>query len=241
MNTILSICLMLCLSLKVFSQHSRKIQVTPYYRYDNYPSFTYRLGDRPSIDDLKMQGQSFGIDIDYVIPAQRELFFKVGLGYYRYAFNNIEKNNTQFGKAEAREITTNSIVFIQFATDRYYYHNLSANLAAGKMFPISSSLTFAGSIGIKNYITFSRNYHLVHNPIGSSNFRKRELSYFGSSGYMEIGLSQSIGKISIGPTVFVPVFDTWKTDPSFPNELNTTMRIKWFRGIGAGISCSFSL
>jgi hypothetical protein len=48
-------------------------------------------------------------------------------------------------------------------------------------------------------------------------------------------------KISVGPSVILPVFDLWKTDKTFPGETNSGSRNKWLNVIGFGLSFNYLL
>jgi hypothetical protein len=226
---------------KAVSQSSQKLEIFPYYRHDVYPQFSYQLGDRPSVDYVNLKGSSWGIDVNYIIPIQSTLKLKIGTGYYRYSFNDIKKNNTQFGESTGRNINVYTDLFIPYFTDKYYYNSITGNVALLKDFKLSPSSFISSSIGIKNYFTFNRTYHLTRNPAGSDKFKTNRLNYFGTSAYIGIGYFQKFSRISIGPNLIIPVYDTWRTDNVFPNETSTDMRNKWFLGIGGGIACYLSL
>jgi len=81
-----------------------QIEINPYVRFDSYPEFSYILDGRPSIDHVKIKGISFWTKSCLYYSDKKSILLKSGIGYYKYSFNNIKKENTQFGKSDARNI-----------------------------------------------------------------------------------------------------------------------------------------
>lgn len=114
------------------------------------------------------------------------------------------------------------------------------NLGIENDFPIFRDCQVRLATDIKNYITFSQSYHLTTNPDGSKNFNKNDTKYYGISLLATAGLIKRFKKISVGPSVIVPIFDGWRTDQAFPQETGKDTRNKFFGGVGFGIVFNYS-
>jgi len=169
------------------------------------------------------------------------VYLKPGIGYYKYSFNNIKKVNTLFGKSNVRDIGFVSPLYIPFYTNKYSYNTISANIGVEKIFNYKSSIQIVTGLNLNNCYVVSEYYHLSYNPIGSQDYRKKIKRYFGSSFSLNAGILKKYKKVSIGPSLMLPVFDTWKKDDTFIEEANSGSRSKWFNGIGLGISFNYSL
>ena len=163
-----------------------------------------------------------------------------GLGFYKYSFNDIDRKNTSFGNSESRNINFVSPLLIPYFTDKYWYNSIALNLGIENDFPIFRDCQVRLATDIKNYITFSQSYHLTTNPDGSKNFNKNDTKYYGISLLATAGLIKRFKKISVGPSVIVPIFDGWRTDQAFPQETGKDTRNKFFGGVGFGIVFNYS-
>jgi hypothetical protein len=103
------------------------------------------------------------------------------------------------------------------------------------------NLQIETGINFNSYYTISQYYHLSFNPQGSQDYKKNNKEYFASSINLNVNLLKKFGKTNIGPSLVIPVFDTWKTDETFPEETNSGSRNKWLSGIGLGICINYSL
>jgi hypothetical protein len=235
-----AICFFLAHNLPAQSQ-GRQLEFKPFVRIDKYPEFSYVLMGRPSTDYINVKGTSFGINLAYKIPIAKSLLIKPGIGYYKYSYNDITRYNTSFGTSDARNINFISPLLIPFFSDKYYYNTLSANIAMERTIPLRNNYLGAIGVELNNYFTFSQHYHLTNNPIGSQNFKKADKKYFGTSGLLFFNFLKKVKKVTVGPSVLIPVFDSWKTDKIFYEETVNDLRSKWFKGIGFGISINYSL
>lgn len=235
--------LFLCSSNCLFAQADRhQIEITPFVRMDWYPTFSKPADYISSTDYFSMKGTSFGLNANYKIPIAKSIILKPGIGYYQYSFNNVEKENSRFGKSIGRDIDFNGPVFTYFFTDNYRYHTITANVGLEKSFILKRDIQFTTGINLNNYFSISEYYHLTYNPEGSKDLRTNEKEgYFGSSVYISIGFLKKFEGVHVGPSFILPLFDTWKTDAIFPRETDSGSRNKWLRGIGVGISLNYSL
>lgn len=225
-------------------RQSSEIEINPYFRWDNYPEFSYVLNGRPSTDYVKINSPSWGISALYKYPVRNRLFLKAGIGYYKYSFSKIRKTNTQFGEATARNIDYYSgpiAVSVAYVTDKYWYNTMSADIGMENSFSLKKNVQIAIALDLNNYFTFSQYYHLSYNPAGSQDYKKNNKRYFGASITISTSLLQKFNRVSIGPSIIIPAWDLWKTDATFPEETDTGSRRKWLHGIGIGISCNYSL
>jgi hypothetical protein len=227
-----------------------QIEINPYYKLDWYPEFSYSIN--PSNNYFaKISATSWGINANYKFDLGKKIFLKFGTGYFKYAFNKIEGKNSLFpsSKFKSRVIAFPSPLYVIFGTDKYWYNTISINIGIEKVFDISRSWKMATGLLLNNYYTFSQTYHMKPDyPIGPPNhkYKLKNNRYFGLSSSVEIGLLKKIKQINIGPVLLLPVYDMWKQDKVFPKNENSAEsdsdgRHKWFRGIGFGISCSYSI
>jgi hypothetical protein len=225
-----------------FAQSSSKlIEINPFMRFDNYPAFSYTVHGRASTDNLKMSGINVGINFNYKLPVKKNIYFKVGLGYFKYSFDKLDNTNSLFGNSKARVIDFPSILFILYSTNKYYYNTVSVNLGVEKSVTLKKNLQLITGFTVANYFTFSQHYHLSFNPEGTQDYKKNNNSYFGFSCNLSAAIVKHIGKIQIGPSIIVPVFDLWEKDNTLPESSFSGSRTKLFNGLGFGIVCNIPL
>jgi hypothetical protein len=220
-----------------------QIEINPFIRWDNYPGFTYHYSSRTSSDYLKMEGSSIGISIGYRQTINKAFFVKVGMGYYKYSFQNLDNTNSVFGKSSsARNIDYPSPILILYATDKYHYNTLSINIGVGKQFDLQKGLKLITGLNFTDYYTFSQYYHLTSNPYdGNLNFNKKETSSFGLSVNLSASLVKELGRFQVGPSLILPVYDSWQKDAVFLETDYNGGKNKWLNGIGLGVVCNILL
>ena len=243
-NILFAVCIIL-ISNFVFSQTtSRQIEINPYLRWDSYPKFVYAINPVNS-NTVRIKGTSWGINAAYKFPVKNKLYLKAGLGYYRYSFNDIEQMNSLFGKSDNRIIDYIPpdpwAPAILYTTNKYWYNSIAATIGIEEHIDIAKGIQIICGVDIRNYYTFSQHYHIVYPSPQGTNYKQTANRYFGFSANLNAGLQKKIGKISIGPTIHLPIYDIWKQDEVFPQEENGKSRNKWFRGLGVGITCNYSL
>jgi hypothetical protein len=246
MKYILCLIIVFLFSTRLFSQvvveskNSKRIEVTPYVRFDKYPAFSYVIENRFSTDEIKINSTSWGISAAYKFRLSNSFLIKPILGYYKFSFNNINRENTAFGHSDVRHINYPSPFLILFYSDKYFYNTISAGVAAEKIFPVKKHYQFAVGGQLYNYITFSQHYHLDFNPGGSQDDHRNQFSYFGVSGALYINFVRKFKSIDIGPSLTIPIVTSWRTDSIFPEEDGKHMRTNFFNSIGVGLSINFS-
>lgn len=245
MNNIsrVKIIILLLVSGTAFAQKNpAQIEINPYMRLDKYPEFFYSINS--TTNSVNIKGSSWGINANYKLPVQKNLYLKAGLGYYRYSFDRINKENSLFGKSNARNIIFPSPLYILFYTDKYWYNTVSLNIGIEKVFEFKKLLQIITGLNINNYYTYSQSYHITYNnqdnPI-TNPYKRKEGRFFGLSGNLTVGVLKKYNKYNLGPTFILPVYDVWKTDNTFDGENNSGTRSKWLKGIGFGISFNYLL
>ena len=224
-----------------------QIEIQPFFRFDIYPQFTNAVNSIARYK-LNITGKNWGINTTYKTYMRSNFLAKVGFGFFKYSFNQIESTN-RFGIGYRRIIDYPTSLGINLGTDKYWYNTFSLNLGLEKLFELKKDLHLATSINVKNHFTFSQQYHIPYDNSFieepelkiKNNYKTKNNRYFGVGGELQINLLKKIDKISIGPSLIIPIFDIWRQDKIFPTEINSNNRSKWFRGIGAGISCNYSL
>jgi hypothetical protein len=232
----------------IFSQSTfRQYEIEPFLRWDKYPTFTNSINSIATYK-LTIKGTSWGVNTAYKIPFKNNFRFKAGLGYYRYSFTEIVSTHQSFGVGDRRVIDYPTTLSIILGTDKYWYNTLSLNIGIEKYFTLTQGLQMTSGITVKNYFTFSQRYRLPYDnsfiPPAlkiENDYRTSVNRYFGLGVDFRIGLLKKIGKVNIGPSTTIPIYDTWKQDKIFPTEINSAKRDKWFGGIGIGIICNYSL
>lgn len=233
----------------IFSQDVfRQFEIEPYLHWDKYPTFTNAINNIATYK-IAIKGTSWGVNTAYKIPLKRNISLKAGLGYYRYSFNHIVSTHRSFGQGNRRVINYPTQLDIVLGTDAYWYNTVSLSLGIEKSVELGKDLIVIGGVDLKNYFTFSQRYHM---PYGNSFIPQPELQikqyyktnsshYFGLATQLNLSVLKKVGKINIGPSLIVPVFDLWKQDAIFPTETNSGKRNKWFRGFGVGMKAIYSL
>lgn len=246
MKTQLTAILLLLFSNCIVGQRGKnQIEVNPYIRKDWYPEFSYAIN---SIDTnhVNIQGKSWGISAAYKIPIRNSLFLKFGSGYYRHSFSKMDNYTRRFGKNSSRHIQYPSNLFIPFFTDKYRYNCIIVKVGVEKIFNLKKDWQLTTGVNIDNYFTYSQTYHITYNnpnnPI-TNPYKLKIKRFFGSSANVHTGIVKRIGRIKVGPTLILPVFDVWMQDAAFRflGDDNSSSRTKWFKGIGAGITCNYLL
>lgn len=225
----------------MFAQFRYAVELTPFIRWDNYPTFNY-FPNPVNKNAIKIKGESVGVNGAFKFRIQNSLFGKVGLGYYRYDFSQIENTNN-YGTSSVRRIDYPSLFDPLFSTDKYWYDNIALSLGIEKYFFLSHGLQVNVGVSIANYYSYRQYYRVtVGPPTGPPNndYTLHDNRYFGFSTLLQGGLTKQIGRVHLGPTVLLPVFDQWRKDQVFPTEENNQQRSKWSRGIGLGISAAYT-
>lgn len=232
-----------------FSQTQlRQVEIEPFLRWDNYPQFTNAINNIATYK-LSIKGNSWGLNIAYKIPLKNNFLVKAGLGFFEYSFSKIESTHATFGKGSQRIINYPTTLGITLGTDKYWYTTISLSIGIEKSLTLKKNFQITSGITFKNYFTISQQYHLpydntfIPNPSLQiqNNFKTNNDRYFGLATEFQVGVLKKLGKVSIGPSLIIPFYDFWRQDEIFPSEMNSNKRSKWFRGIGTGIICNYSL
>jgi hypothetical protein len=239
-RTILMVLSVFFFNTAISQNPSSSIEIEPYYRIDWYPEFSFVYNGRASTDYVKMRGNSIGLRISYGSYLKKAFNVKAGIGYYKYSFNGIRNENTTFGTSDARLIKYPSPLFLLFYTDRYWYNTLSVDIGVQKVFKAQHDFGIRAGIDLANYYTFSQQYHLADNS-GDQAYKRKDGRYYGLSVFLSGSVLKNFGKISIGPSLILSVYDMWKTDKAFPEENGSHFRKKWGNGAGLGVTCNLSL
>ena len=222
---------------------SHQIEITPFVRMDSYPEFTYSINS-VTTDRVKIKGESWGINTVYKFPV-KGLFIKAGVGYYRYSFNNIEQTNSLFGKSNKRIIdyTLDGPVApsIFLLTDKCWYNNIVLLMGVEKQTVIGKDIHLISGLNIDNHFTLSQYYHITYPAPGGTRDKKSDWRYFGFSANAQIAVHKQWKRISVGPQLILPLFDSWKQDEVFPDEANSKFRSKWLKGYGFGINFLYKI
>jgi hypothetical protein len=243
--------LLLTISFISFAQQTEKslIAITPYIRFDKYPGFSYAINSTSTTTIDKISGTSWGVNGVYKFPIYHRTYLNAGLGYYKYSFSKIDGRGN-WGKVNERAINFPSPIYVIYYSDKYKYNCVSINIGIERWFNISKTLFFYGSAGLNDLYTFSQDYRITADyPTGPPNhqFNQHQKRSFGLSTDIVIGVEKTYHKIVIGPSIIIPVYDVWHKDHFFPSEVPgisenpSSLRSKWFNGIGAGISLAYEL
>ena len=222
-------------------RNKSSIEIYPFVRFDEYPAFSYSINQVNS-NDVNIKGTSWGINMNYKLGLKKKFYFKAGVGYYKYSFNNIDSYNSLFGHGTGRVINFPSPYYLIYGTNKYWYHCISGNIGIEKLYDIKKNLKIASGINLSHFYTCSQYYRVGNN----NRYELDNKRFFGLSGNASVALLKSIGRISVGPSIVLPIYDIWKQDQVFPksdgvHESNSSTRNKWFGGIGLGVSINYSL
>ena len=228
-------------SIPAFSQKSkRQLEINQFVRLDWYPKFQYSINPVNS-NSVKIHGTSWGVDAFYKFLLKKKIYFKAGVGYYKYSFSKINQTNSLFGSSNNRIIENyvppgGPLPNITFTTDRYWYNSIALRMGieTHKNFPQNILLNYG--VGWVYYYTFSQKYHLGYpEPFYKTGVDR----FFGFSVLGHFSVQKRVRKISIGPSVDIPIYDIWKKDDVFPQESNNEIRHKWFNGLSGGVGLTY--
>lgn len=226
-----------------------QLEINPYIRWDKYPEFNYAINSA-SANTLNIKGTSWGINAVFKFPVQNKLYLKTGLGYYRYSFNKIDGYNSNFGRSEARIINYPSNFQVIYTSNKYSYNCISINVGIEQWFNINKNLFLYGSLNLNDFYTFSQYYRIVADyPTGPMGHRyiQHQQRNFGLSANASLGLLKAYHKVTIGPSIIIPIYDAWHKDQVFPGETPnksenpSSQRSKWFNSVGIGLSLNYLL
>lgn len=220
------------------SQSRNYLELAPYVRFDKYPAFDYSINAQTT-NTVKITGTSWGAGLWYHFRSDHAVHFKAGIGYDRYSFNTIKGENSSFGQISQRTINYVGNGDVIYATNKYWYHTLTASIGVEQLIPLQKNVTFNWGLSLKNYYTFAQYYRITHDfPTGPPRHRfvRHAKRNFAFSGLLEASVLKELHKFSVGPFLQVPVYDQWQQDALFPQENDTDSRSKWLRGIAGGIS-----
>jgi len=126
----------------IFSQDTfRQFEVEPYLRWDKYPTFTNAINSIATYK-LAIKGTSWGVKASYKVYGKNGIFFKAGLGYYRYSFNHIVSTHQSFGESDQRIIDYPTQLGITLGTDSYWYNTITLNLGIEKSYDLNKDFIF---------------------------------------------------------------------------------------------------
>lgn len=247
-QSILIVIIFCAANFSMAQNRNRQVEIEPFLRWDTYPQFTNAINSIATYK-LDIKGNSWGVNAAYKVPLKNNFLIKVGIGFYKYSFNKIESTHRSYGKGYQRVINYPTTIDRIITTDKYWYNTISLNIGIEKHFVLKKDLQIIGGIDLKKYFTFSQQYHI---PSGNDsqpepslrilkNYKTSSNRNFGLGTEFHIGVLKKLGKVNIGPSLIIPIYNTWKQDEIFPTEINSNNRSKWFRGIGAGIICNYSL
>ncbi len=223
----------------VAQERSPKLEINPYYRYDTYPRISYRIDQRARIDTLQMQGNSYGVNVNYAIPAFKTYTFKVGLGYYRHSFTEITQTGIIYGRLlDGREIYYPNPTAFFFITDRYWYNTVNVNLSIEKDVVLSKTVNLQVGISTGNYFTFSQYYHM---PAFDIDYNTSKVGYFGFSSSVNASILKRFNSVQVGPSLIIPIVDMWKKDALLPESNECSFKWKYFNGVGIGLIVNYAL
>ncbi|MBE7172851.1 MAG: hypothetical protein INR73_19905 [Williamsia sp.] len=221
-----------------------RIEITPYFQLDHYPKFSYVLAGRSSTDYLKLKSSGWAVQASYKLIITSGVYFKAGIGYFRYRFGHIDRVNTSFGNSNERHINFPSPLYISFYTNRYWYNTITLHAGIEKSFELTNGISITGGFTLVNYFTYSQHYHITYsNPDNSINpdYALDEKRNLGFSINLQAAALKKIGRFSLGPVVLLPAFTLQHKDDTFPEEKTSDSRTKWFNALGAGLQTNYSL
>lgn len=216
------------------------IEINPFFRYDAYSEFLSEVRETDRIY-VTPRGYSFGLNVNYKKPLNKNYNLSVGLGYYKNTFDKVKSRNKR-GENDNRQIGIPTLAFIYYFTDRYLYNTVTLNIGLERVFLIRQNYLITLGTMLQNNFTFSQYYHLTNNPMGSLDYKRKASRYNGFSALVCAGLQRRAGNFALGPQLILPVYDRLSTDEVFPKETSEgNPPSKWFRGIGLGFTCNYLL
>ena len=238
--------LVLCMPVQclIAQKEGNQIEITPYFQFDHYPEFSYVLAGRSSADYIKMKSTGLAVQASYKLALTTGLHFKAGIGYFKYQFDHIDRANTSFGKSHERHINFPSPLYIPFYTNRYWYNTITLHAGIEKSFEFDNGISITGGLNLVNYFTYSQHYHITYsNPDNSikPDYTLDEKRNLGFSINLQAAVLKKIGRFSIGPVLLLPAFSLQHKDDTFPEEMTSASRTKWFNALGAGLQTNYSL
>lgn len=226
----------LAISTGIYAQTDKySLEFKPFIRYDKQNYFfgwETVLGGKHYVSP---RGTSYGLNVIVHKNINKGRFLNYGLGFYKQNISDIKRFNEN-GTSNNRLIKFPSPLFIPFFSDKYSYSNISATVGFEKHIKIGKTYSAKIAGDLSGLLTFSQRYHLIQNPEGSQNYRRKEVKFFGVTTGVNLGFLKSCRRIKIGPELIFPIFTSLKKDEVFPNENGADFRSKWLNSAGIGIS-----
>lgn len=226
-------------------EKENQIEVSSFFLCNQYPKFSYSINPVNSFK-VKITGTGPGIYAAYNFYIKKNIYIKPGIGYYKYAFNNITQTNSQFGNSNNRVVEDYSppggiTPGLIYTTNKYFYNTVFLLLGIEKHSNINNNIQLSIGVTTKNYFTFSQFYHITYpSPVGD-NYKQNSKRYFGFSANIYTSIMKKIKRFNVGPKLVLSIYDSWKKDKIFPQEENNQSRCKWLNGVGIGINISYRI
>ena len=220
----------------VYGQKNSSFELDFIGRYDKHADYTTRFGDRSYTNDTKLWGKSFGFNINYIKSLYNHVNTKVGIGYYNLGIDKIRQTTPFNIIATGRNINYRhpSGILPLFATNKYYYDNLSLTVGLAYERPIAKKVDFIAG-GDFNYLyTFSQLYHITYDDIRYRTNNSRTLG-FAANTYFGLLRKVHTDEYYVSPKIIVPIYQQLRGDEAFGEDQSVKME-KWFNGVGVSLT-----
>lgn len=228
MKAFLTIALLSLAKASIGQIPKNSIEFSIFGRYDKHAEYDSRYSNRTYINHTILKGMSHGDYILYKRRGIKDLFLRLGLGFYRLSVNNIRQTTPWRTIATARNINYNDgSTRLLYSTTNYYYNTLQLSAGLEKEYRLKKNFNLTAGSDYLYYYTFSQRYNL---PDFGKEYKTHNNRTLGYGIIAQLGLVKYFRDIYVSPKIIIPVFQSIKTDPVFlegSQNLN-----KWFNGIG---------
>ena len=226
----------LLLTVIVYGQKTKRIELDIIGRYEKQADYTTRFGDRSYTNNTKLWGKSFGFNIGYIASLYRHLNAKASIGYYNLGIDKIRQTTPFNLIATGRNINYRhpSGILPLFATNRYHYDNVNITTGLAYEIPVAKKLSFMVGGEFTYLLTFSQLYHITYDNI---RYRTNSVRTLGFAAISHIGALEKFNKNKnyISPKILFPVYQQLRGDRVF-GEDNSMKINKWANGIGLSVA-----
>jgi hypothetical protein len=229
--------LSLFIAAHIYGQGGKSFELDIIGRYDKQADYTTRYFGRSYTNDTRLWGKSYGFNFNFSQPIYKNLKFKIVIGYYRLGIDKIRQTTPFNTIATGRNLDYQhpSGIALLFATNKYWYNNLSINGGFSYGKKLSKTLDFATGADFGYLYTFSQVYNVRYGGNIRYKTKNAKILGFGINSYTGVIIKSTHGKYYINPKIIIPVYQKLNGDEVFGenDKINTS---KWFNGVGVSVA-----
>lgn len=195
------------------SEKINEVALSTNFVWNNTTIFNSYAGARAK--DISGNAWSNGVNLNYSKTLYKNFYAKIGIGYFKQKFGIVRGFDFE---------ETVTLTGLGYSTKYYHYKNIQYIIGAGYIKPLPKNyiLNFGATYNYLN--SFQQEFRNTgsSNFLGNRNPQKRDDNFhFGSYLNFQIGVKKNFyKKISLGLDLICPVYNKWRKDEIFREDVN---------------------